>query len=68
VDKRVIRQWCAVKHLQRDEEELALASDGFGLDLLGETCRAEEAEYSVGRVMPGRIEQVTEVLEPAKLS
>jgi hypothetical protein len=68
VDNQAIRRWCAVKHLQRDEEELSLATGGFGLELLGEACRAEETEYSAGRVMPGRIEQVTEVLEPAKLS
>ena len=44
-----------------------MAAGGFGLEFLGEACRAEETYYGVGRVMPGRREQLAEVLEPAEL-
>jgi hypothetical protein len=44
-----------------------LAIGGFGFQFLGEACRAEEAECSVGSVVPGRREEFTKVLEPAKL-
>src|SRR5882762_9769080 len=58
----------AVERLQRGKEETFLAADGFGVEFLGEACRAEEAYYGAGRVMSGRREQFAEVLESAKLS
>ena len=45
-----------------------MAAGGFGSEFLGEACRAEEAYHGVGRVMPGRREQVAEMLESAELS
>jgi hypothetical protein len=57
----------AVERLQRGKEETFLAAGGFDSEFLGEACRAEEAHYGVGRVMPGRREQLAEVLESAKL-
>src|SRR5690348_1573129 len=58
----------AVERLQRGKEEAFMAADGFGSEFLREACRAEEAYHGVGRVMPGRREQLAEMLESAELS
>jgi hypothetical protein len=49
------------------EEVLAPAARGFSLEFPCEAGRTEEAQYSAGRVVPGRCEAFAPVLEAAKL-
>ena len=58
----------AVERLQRGKEEPFWAADRFGSEFLGEACCAEEAEHGVGCIVPGRREQLAQVLESAELS
>src|SRR5579871_3059981 len=57
----------AVEHLQRGEEDLALAAGRFGSQFLGEAGRTEEAQDGAGRVVPDGGEKFLPVLKAAEL-